>query len=85
MGDSKCADRYDLVCKERFDEHGGKLDTLIDLLRGSNGNPGVLGDMRDLKKWRDKVESNRLRRAAYAGAIGLVLITQVLILLREFL
>jgi len=45
---------YDRFCKDRFDKLEAKLDSYSDtmcaLLKGSNGNPGVLADVRDLKR-----------------------------------
>ena len=41
---------YDLVCKKRFDNLDDRTDEIIRLLRGRNGNPGILDDVRDLKR-----------------------------------
>ena len=53
MYDRFCKDRFDKMDKQ-FDKVDKKLDNYIDimfgLLKGSNGNPGVMDDVRDLKK-----------------------------------
>ena len=41
---------YHLICKERFDKMNEKQDQIIDLLRGKNGQAGLLDDVRTLKR-----------------------------------
>jgi len=43
-------ERYTLVCKERFDRLEDKLDEVMGLLRGRNSKPGLLDDMRMVKR-----------------------------------
>jgi len=46
---------YELICKGRFD----KLETMhqetIDILRGKNGNPGLLDDVRKVTQSHKRV------------------------------
>jgi hypothetical protein len=48
---TKDEEMYGLVCEKRFDRIDNKQEETIGLLKGSNGNPGVLDDVRNLKKW----------------------------------
>ncbi len=50
---AKCDDdnMYPMVCEPRFDRIDEKQEEMLSLLRGRNGNPGVLDDVRNLKKW----------------------------------
>ena len=41
---------YELICKKRFDDAAGERAEIIRLLRGVNGKPGLVDDVRDLKK-----------------------------------
>ena len=41
---------YDLVCKEKFDHIIKKQDEVLDLLRGKNSTPGLVEEVRGLKK-----------------------------------
>jgi hypothetical protein len=41
---------YELICRERFDLNDKKQDEILDLLRGTNGNPGLIHEIRTLKK-----------------------------------
>lgn len=44
---------YELICSERFTKIDGKQDEIIDLLRGKNGFPGLIDDVRTLKaRWK---------------------------------
>ncbi len=43
-------ERYDLVCKDRFDAAARERKEILRLLRGRNGDPGLLDDVRGLKK-----------------------------------
>ena len=56
-------DMYNLVCKERFDDTKKLLECIktteesyhqeiIDILRGKNGNPGLIDNVRDNTKLR---------------------------------
>ena len=42
---------YEMVCKDRFDSIDNHLSSITDLLKGKNGNPGVVDDVRGLKKF----------------------------------
>lgn len=46
----KEVDMYETVCRERFDELAAGQKELIALLRGHNGDAGLLDDMRAIKK-----------------------------------
>lgn len=49
---AKCDDTmYPMICEPRFDKIDQKQEEIIGLLRGYNGNPGILEDVRILKKW----------------------------------
>ena len=44
---------YSLVCKERFDNIDQKQEQMLNLLRGSNGTPGMIEEIRILKsRWK---------------------------------
>jgi len=45
------AERYELVCKQQFDELKTDIREIRDLLKGKNGNAGVVDDVRGLKKF----------------------------------
>ncbi len=62
---------YNLICEKRFDNLDAKQDRILDLLKGKNGDPGLLDDVRTLKK----------RWVVIYGTAGIVFIT----LLREIL
>ena len=46
----KDCNMYETICKERFDELSGGQKEVINLLRGHNGDPGLLDDIRAIKK-----------------------------------
>jgi hypothetical protein len=46
---------YKLICSERFDKIDALQQATIDILRGSNGNPGLLDDVRAMKKAHKQV------------------------------
>jgi hypothetical protein len=41
---------FGLVCKDQFDRIDKKLEETLRLLRGKNSEPGLVDDVRDLKK-----------------------------------
>ena len=43
-------DIYEMVCRPQFEELKTGQKEIIRLLRGRNGNPGVVDDVRDLKR-----------------------------------
>jgi len=43
-------DMYGLVCKERFDKMEGMQEETLRILRGKNGDPGLVDEVRALKK-----------------------------------
>lgn len=44
---------YELICKDKFKELIDGQNDIINLLRGKNGNPGLLDDVRTLKRrWK---------------------------------
>ena len=42
---------YEMVCKDRFDSLDSGQKDIMSLLRGKNGNPGLVDDVRGLKKF----------------------------------
>lgn len=43
---------YELICAKRFDSIDEKQDRMLDILRGKNGDPGLIDDVRTLKsRW----------------------------------
>ena len=46
---------YELICKDRFDKMEELQHETIGLLRGKNGDPGVLDDVRALKNAHRKI------------------------------
>ena len=46
-------ERFNEICKPRFDEMISGQKEIINLLRGKNGDPGLLDDVRQLKsRWK---------------------------------
>jgi len=46
-------ERFNEICKPRFDELVKGNREIIELLKGKNGDPGLLDDVRQLKsRWR---------------------------------
>lgn len=41
---------YETICKDRFDKMESLQNETLGLLRGHNGDPGLLDDMRAIKK-----------------------------------
>lgn len=41
---------YSLICEKRFDSIERKQDEVLDLLRGKNRTPGLVEEVRGLKK-----------------------------------
>jgi hypothetical protein len=46
----KDAEMYGIICKDRFDKLEALHKETLDLLRGKDGDPGVLDDMRAMKR-----------------------------------
>ena len=46
---------YQMICSQRFDKIDAQQQTTIDLIKGSNGNPGLLDDVRTLKNAHKKI------------------------------
>ena len=46
---------YEMICKDRFDKIDNHLESISALLRGKNGDPGVVDDVRGLKKFNKYV------------------------------
>ena len=63
----------------------GKIDHLTDLLKGANSKPGLVDDVRDLKKWRDDQEKAQKKRIGVVISIGLIFVTQIVVLIRVWL
>ena len=73
MADEKSDDEkmYRLICKERFDNIDKSQQEIISLLRGKNGDPGLLDDVRDLKRRWTLI-------FAVVGVLSTVMITQLI-------
>jgi len=56
---------YEMVCKDRFDKIDSHLEGISSLLRGKNGDPGLVEEVRGLKRVHKYV----------LGAIGFVACT----------
>jgi hypothetical protein len=41
---------YEMICSKRFDKIDTQQQITIDLIKGANGDPGLLDDVRTLKK-----------------------------------
>lgn len=41
---------YDEICKPKLDSMEGKIDTILTVLKGDNGNPGICERLRNLEK-----------------------------------
>jgi len=52
---AKDDDMYGLVCKERFDKIEGMQEETLRILRGKNSDPGLVDDVRGLKKAYKKI------------------------------
>lgn len=50
MAKERDGEMYELVCKDRFDKMETLQQEAISLLRGSNGDPGILDDLRAIKR-----------------------------------
>jgi len=61
---------YRLICKERFDHIDKSQQEIISLLKGKNGDPGLLDDVRDLKRRWTLI-------FAVVGILATVMITQL--------
>ena len=49
----KDEEMYGLICEKRFDRIDKQQEEILNLLRGNNGNPGLLDDMRQIKnRWK---------------------------------
>jgi hypothetical protein len=59
---------YETFCKDRFDKIEQTTDKTLDILRGQNGSPGLIHDVRNLKK---------VYKALVAGAVFLVTVLTV--------
>jgi len=46
----KDVEMYDTICRDRFDKIESLQNETIGLLRGKNGDSGLLDDMRAIKK-----------------------------------
>jgi hypothetical protein len=46
---------YEIICSKRFDKIDTQQQTTIDLIKGRNGNPGLLDDVRTLKAAHKKI------------------------------
>jgi len=69
---------YHLICKERFDKIDSKQDEVLGLLRGKNGDPGLLDDVRTLKnRWKVIYGT--------AGAVALIVLRTVIVWVKDII
>jgi hypothetical protein len=62
---------YEKVCKDRFDKLESLHNETIGLLRGRNGDPGLLDDMRTIKdKYAALMRKYKTVRAAVFFVLG---------------
>jgi hypothetical protein len=47
---AKDDDMYELVCKEKFEHIIKQQEEVLGLLRGQNGTPGIVEEVRGLKR-----------------------------------
>jgi len=75
-GSSATREMYDETCAERFGHIDVKLDTILELLKGKDREPGLIDDVREL---------NKFRRTAVTvlSFFGLTLVTQIAIWIRS--
>lgn len=52
---TKDEEMYGIVCKERFDKIENMQEETLRILRGKNSDPGLVDDVRDLKKTYKRV------------------------------
>ena len=54
MPDEHDSDKmYSLVCEKRFDSMEAKQDQVLDILRGKNSEPGLIEEVRTIKRrWK---------------------------------
>jgi hypothetical protein len=45
-----CGSMYDTICEKRFDKLDTKQDELLALMRGHNSKPGLVDEVRSIKK-----------------------------------
>lgn len=62
----KC-DMYETICKDRFDTIERHCEGFNDLLRGKNGTPGLLEELRAIKKFIKTISKIFVFIAAAAG------------------
>ena len=46
---------YDTVCKDRFDKLDKHNEDMLSILKGKNGDPGVLDQIREVKKFHRSI------------------------------
>jgi len=50
---TKDDEMYGLICEKRFDRIDDQQKEVLELLKGKNGHPGLLDDMRQIKnRWK---------------------------------
>jgi hypothetical protein len=77
-------ERYEQICKPKFGEIHKDTQAILRILRGVNGAPGIVDDVRDLKRWRDEQRTSRKAKYALITTIVLVLLTQVFVVVRTW-
>ena len=67
---------YELVCKEKFDFLIEKQDEVLGLLRGRNGTPGLVEEVRSIKKLHKLI-------IGVVGFVVSVIVVQLFVWLRQ--
>ena len=62
---------YDTVCKDRFDKLDKHNEDMLAILKGKNGDPGVLDQIREVKKFHRSI-------AKFTIFIGAAVLMQIL-------
>ena len=72
---------YQTFCKPQFEDIGKKIGTVIDILKGANGEPGLCDNVRDLKHiHKVQKEKTMWLKRIFVGAV----IVQIIIIIKEF-
>lgn len=67
---------YEEICEGRFSHIDRKLDTILELLKGKDREPGLIDDVREL---------NRFKRTAVTvlSFFGITIFTQIAVWIRS--
>jgi len=80
---------YKTICQPQFEDINGKAQTVIDILKGKNGEPGLCEEVRDIyhevkelkKIHNDKVKKKSWLTKTFIAAV----IIQVVLIGKEFI